>query len=398
MTDLMITILFLSANPDQTDKLDLIKEYNTIDHKLRSAAEKGTFNLEQRHDISIKWLIEELLNYKPQILHFSGHGSEKSALIFKNENTGEIEEVPQTALSEVFRVLGKNIDLVFLNACYSEQQARAIAKYVNCVIGMSDAIPDDTAIEFASTFYSSLGFGKNIQDAFDLAMIQLGLLSMSGDRIPKLMVKEGIDASKISIGANESKSSSQINDGISNHLNGFKRKQNHNLLMNKQESHHSEDNFNNVNITATDINGTGIFIGTGIKTGDVNIGIDQLIKQNVQNEYLQGLKKLTDELSKEYQKYNVPQEKRSEINQNIQDLQNEVKSLKPETKVGDLKLSQEKQIEAKTTTLIESIVDALPAASETIANLTPLSPFSKLIRGGVQSIVDAVKKYKESHS
>ena len=87
----------------------------------------------------------------------------KKSLIFKNETTGEIEEVPPSALSEVFKVLGNKIDLVFLNACYSEKQARAIAKHVNCVIGMSDAIPDITAIEFASTFYSSLGFGKSIK-------------------------------------------------------------------------------------------------------------------------------------------------------------------------------------------------------------------------------------------
>src|SRR5215204_2645617 len=138
----MFTILFLSANPAQSDPSDLINECNRINQKIRSSAGRELLKLEQRHDISIKWLIEELLNYNPQILHFSGHGSEKSALIFKNENTGQTEEVPQSALSEVFRVLGKNIDLVFLNACYSEKQAKSIAEHVNCVIGMSDAIPD----------------------------------------------------------------------------------------------------------------------------------------------------------------------------------------------------------------------------------------------------------------
>jgi len=385
----LITILFLSANPSETKPLELIKECNIIDQKLRSSAEKGTFKLEQRHDISIKWLIEELLNYNPQILHFSGHGSEKSALIFQSENTGEIEEVPQFALSEVFRVLGGKIDLVFLDACYSERQARAIAEHVNCVIGMSDAIPEITATEFASTFYSSLGFGKNIKDAYDLAMAQLGLLSMPGDRIPKLIVKEGMEASKIHIRANESKSSSQLNnDSINNELS-----------MDEQEKHRTEDTLNNGDITVGNITGgTGIIIGKDITTGDIIIEIDQSIKQNPHNEYLQGLKKLTDELSEEYEKYNVPQEKRTEINQSIQDLEKEIKDLKPETKVEDLKPSQEKQIDAKTTTLIEKIVDALPVTSETITNFTPLSPFSKLIRNGVQNIVDAYKKYKESQS
>ena len=202
----MITILFLSANPAETKPLELIKECNIINDKIRaSAGGRALFKLEQRHDISIKSLIEELLNYNPQILHFSGHGSEKSALIFKNENTGQIEEVPPTALSDLFKVFGKKIDLVFLNACYSEKQAKAIAEHVNCVIGMSDAIPDITAIEFASIFYLSLGFNKSVKEAFDLAIVQLGLLSMSGDKIPKLIVKEGVDPSKITaviIGSN----------------------------------------------------------------------------------------------------------------------------------------------------------------------------------------------------
>ena len=199
----MFTILFLSANPVQTTPLDLINECNTINQKIRSSAGRELLKLEQRHDISIKWLIEELLNYNPKILHFSGHGSEKSALIFKNENTGEIEEVPSSALSKLFKVLGKEINLVFLNACYSENQARAIAEHVDCVIGMSTAISGIAALEFASTFYSSLGFGKSVEDAFDLAIVQLELLSIPENATPKLIVKEGVDPSKIIINANE---------------------------------------------------------------------------------------------------------------------------------------------------------------------------------------------------
>ena len=165
----MFTILFLSANPAQTAPLNLIKECNLINQKIKSSAGRELLKLEQRHEISIKWLIEELLNYNPKILHFSGHGSEKSALIFKNENTGQIEEVSPSALSKLFKVLGKDINLVFLNACYSEKQARAIAEHVDCVIGMSTAISDIAAIEFASTFYSSLGFGRSVEDAFDFS-------------------------------------------------------------------------------------------------------------------------------------------------------------------------------------------------------------------------------------
>jgi hypothetical protein len=196
----MNTILFLSANPKGTDELDLIKECNIINQKIRASADgRDLFKLEQRHDISIKSLIEELLNYDPKILHFSGHGSEKSALIFTNENTGQSEEVPPDALANLFKALSNKIDVVFLNACYSEKQAKAIAKHINCVIGMSDAVYDTTAIEFASMFYLSLGFKRSIKEAFDLAAVQIGMLSLPGPAVPQLIIKEGIDPSKLFI-------------------------------------------------------------------------------------------------------------------------------------------------------------------------------------------------------
>ena len=207
----MNTILFLSANPKGTDELELIKECNIINQKIRSSAGRELFKLEQRHDISIDHLIEELLNYDPKILHFSGHGSEKSALIFTNENTGQSEEVPPDALANLFKVLSNKIDIVFLNACYSEKQAKAIAEHINCVIGMSDAIYDTTAIEFASTFYLSLGFKRSIKEAFDLAAVQIGMLSLPGPAGPQLVVKEGIDPSKMFINGKS------VKDDISQH-------------------------------------------------------------------------------------------------------------------------------------------------------------------------------------
>ena len=170
----------------------------------------------------------------------------------------------------------------------------------------------------------------------------------------------------------------------------------------------------NVNVSG-DISGSGIVIGHHITTGNIKIELDQSIKQNPNNEYLQGLKELTEKLEKEYEKYKVPKEKQTEINQGILDLEKEVKDLKPEakvepkpetkvepkpeTKVKDLEEDKQKEIKTKTRTLMEKIVDVLPEASETIANLTPFSsPFSKLIKTGVQTLVDNYKKYKESQS
>lgn len=192
----MITILFLSANPEKTDKLALIKECNAINKEIELAAGRESFKIEQYHDISIDQIRIQLLEYKPQIIHFSGHGSPRSALVFQTA-TGQVDIVPPDALTGLFKILGKDISLVFLNACYSQEQAEEIAKHVKCVIGMSRAISDETALKFAVSFYSTLGFGKSVKDAFDLAANDLKLFGIPDDATPQLCIKEGVDPSKL---------------------------------------------------------------------------------------------------------------------------------------------------------------------------------------------------------
>ena len=87
--------------------------------------------------------------------------------------------------------------MVFLNACYSEDQAKAISQHVDFVIGMSRTISDEASIAFATSFYSSLGFGLSIDDAFNLAIGDLKLFSIPEDGTPQLLVKEGVDRTKL---------------------------------------------------------------------------------------------------------------------------------------------------------------------------------------------------------
>ena len=84
-------------------------------------ARNDKFNFKQHHDISLEDLRKQVLLHKPQIIHFSGHGSAKSVLVFKGQE-GQVQIVPSIALSNMFKILGKEISLVFLNVCYSEEQ------------------------------------------------------------------------------------------------------------------------------------------------------------------------------------------------------------------------------------------------------------------------------------
>ncbi len=58
-----------------------------------------------------------------------------------------------------------------LNGCDSEEQAKAIAQDINYIIGMTKAIGDRAAIEFAVGFYDALGVGESIEFAYRTHLI-----------------------------------------------------------------------------------------------------------------------------------------------------------------------------------------------------------------------------------
>jgi tetratricopeptide (TPR) repeat protein len=191
-----VQILFLAANPADTDKVSLDDEARTIDRALREAEFGKNFNLESQWAVRFNELQGHFLRYKPNIVHFSGHGSTASEIIV-NDDSGASHPVPTNALSQLFSVFKAEVKCVVLNACYSEQQAKAIANHIDCVIGMNEAIGDKASINFARSFYQALAYGKNVKAAFILGCNQIGLANLNQENTPQLLSKTGVDPEKI---------------------------------------------------------------------------------------------------------------------------------------------------------------------------------------------------------
>jgi tetratricopeptide (TPR) repeat protein len=191
-----VQILFLAANPKDSSPLSLDQEVRSIDNALRGAEFRDHFNLEQQWAVRFNDLQGHLLRYKPNIVHFSGHGSPASEIILEDLN-GNSRVVPSKALGRLFRVFKDTIKCVILNACYSEQQAKAISENIDCVIGMTQAIGDQAAINFASSFYQALAYGRSVRDAFDLGCNQIDLASLNQENVPQLLTKTGVEPQKV---------------------------------------------------------------------------------------------------------------------------------------------------------------------------------------------------------
>ncbi len=182
-----IKILFLAANPKDTTQLRIDEEIRTIDQALRGAEFRDRFDIEQQWAVRVSDLQDHFLRFKPDIVHFSGHGSTREIIL--EDLSGEIAAVSTQALSDLFRILKDNIQCVVLNACYSENQAQAIAGHIDCVVGMSQEIGDEAAISFAAAFYRALGYGRDVKTAFELGTSQIDLSGLGEQDIPRLLAQ-----------------------------------------------------------------------------------------------------------------------------------------------------------------------------------------------------------------
>lgn len=216
-------ILFLAANPTNTGQLRLGQEHREVEQSFRESSLREKFELTERFAVTAKSLYTSLLDERPAVVHFSGHGemmrddnnsesssSEKgfrSVMAVLNEddndmegytggivvedNSGKAKFVKADALAELFRNI-TGIKCVVLNACYSESQAKAILEEVPYVIGMNTAVPDKTAIMFATGFYRALGNGEGYENAFNLAKSLLKIEGMKGADIPVFHVNQSL--------------------------------------------------------------------------------------------------------------------------------------------------------------------------------------------------------------
>jgi len=168
------TILILASNPKNTSQLRLDQEVREIDAGLQRAKKRELFDLKQRWAVRSQEVYQALLDFKPQIVHFSGHGSGDDGLALENEN-GNLKLVDTQAIAKLFELFSETIECIVLSACYSEVQASAIAKYIPYVIGMNQAIGDKAAIKFATGFYNAIGAGESVEFAYKLGcnVIQL---------------------------------------------------------------------------------------------------------------------------------------------------------------------------------------------------------------------------------
>ena len=188
-------ILFLAASPADEVRVAVGRECREIEQKAH-VEDRGVLELIHKDSVRLSDLFDYLNRYQPRVLHFSGHGTVDNEIILVDDQD-KASPLSAEALQDLLGSFKDSIQVVVLNACFSEGQARGIVEHIDCAVGMSDAILDEAAISFAATFYLALGFGRSVGNAFQQALTMLKAQGLPDEHIPMLLCRSGVDPDQL---------------------------------------------------------------------------------------------------------------------------------------------------------------------------------------------------------
>ncbi|WP_313698537.1 CHAT domain-containing protein [Pantoea sp.] len=193
-----ITVLFFASNPQDQGQLRLDEEVRSIKEMIRMSRHRDAVKLESCWAVRPGDILQNINEYSPTIVHFSGHGSSDDELVLM-DNQSNTKLVSMQSIVQAMSVANDNLRLVFFNTCHSQNQASKVIEHVECAIGMSTSIRDDAARVFSAQFYSSLTFGLSVEKSFNQAKAALMLEGIPQEDTPMLFMRDGLEAADMYI-------------------------------------------------------------------------------------------------------------------------------------------------------------------------------------------------------
>jgi hypothetical protein len=178
---LPVKVLILAANPPDTEALRIDREIREIQKTIRHGKDRDNLEVSIHLAVGSAGIGQALLDDKPRLVHFAGHGGGPDGSIAVENDYGLAQIIPVDGLVDLFRTFGRGVHCVLANACETERLARELSAVVPYAIGMRQSVRDGSSIRFSAGFYQALAAGKSIEEAFQLGVIMLKMTSSGSD-------------------------------------------------------------------------------------------------------------------------------------------------------------------------------------------------------------------------
>lgn len=191
-------VLYLTANPDQAHSLRVDVEVRQVQDAVRGSVYRDNIALQYRPAADLKSLIDGLNDYRPRIVHFSGHGYDGGiAVDHSTVARRPAKSVSFELLAEALAATDEPPDIIVLNSCKSAGARKAFLPPAKAIIVMRNSISDLAATNFAVAFYAAIAAGQSIKSAFAQGKVAIENSSLNEAGTPDLLVAAGLDPSKM---------------------------------------------------------------------------------------------------------------------------------------------------------------------------------------------------------
>lgn len=192
-----LRIAVLMTNPDSRASLQTAIEARDIEQSIRLESKTGDVDVKLVPAPTLDTLLDTLNSYRPDVIHFSGHGGGQT-LLFDNEKAGD-DGGTALDFDMVARVVGATSaapKLLVLVACDTADGADRFLDTVPIVIAMADTIDDEAACEFSRRFYRSISTGATIANSLNQAKLMLESKGYADASLPTLLARDRTAAQK----------------------------------------------------------------------------------------------------------------------------------------------------------------------------------------------------------
>lgn len=161
-----IPLLILGANYELARREVYIStEVQTIQDSLKRSNFRDNFKITTEPNVMRNQLQPYISQTQPKILLCIGHGTLDDGMLFCDDTPIIIKDY----IENTYNVLSNYSDvikIIILNICQSTKLAEKLKNQTNIVIGTTDDLDDDAAIEFSNIFFNSFANGDSFLTSF----------------------------------------------------------------------------------------------------------------------------------------------------------------------------------------------------------------------------------------
>jgi len=205
----VLRVAYLTANPqviDEDDDGNLMLTRIRVDLEMKQVKEAVKRSVHRDYVTIDHWpavtrddIVTMLNDFRPHVVHFSGHGGNGTLEFDNGEMIAEGVPVSFDYLTQALSATDFRPTVLILNACDTLDGADILLDAVPVVIATAREIEDAGALVFAVSFYSAIASGQSIRAALDQARLAMDQLPTAQGDVIASLARDNLDLGEIKL-------------------------------------------------------------------------------------------------------------------------------------------------------------------------------------------------------